>query len=98
VWLINIQELPLQINYGREQLSDSRKRLSAIISFGKNMSAAAILTNKQQNVHSPVSQLRKAYFRYRSQNQFPVGNAGAMVGLDLNGLSVVSSLQLVPHG
>jgi uncharacterized protein (DUF3820 family) len=56
------------------------------------------LSKKFQNSSDlPISvfrQWREAYFRL-SRRKFPAGNTGklsAMVGLDVNGLSVVSSL------
>jgi hypothetical protein len=45
-----------------------------------------------------ISQWREAYFCYKSQNQFPAGNAGKFSAMNVNGLSTISSLQLAPYG
>jgi hypothetical protein len=45
---------------------------------------------------SAISQQREAYFRYKSQNRFPAGNAGKLSLMDLNGLSAVSYSQRAP--
>jgi uncharacterized protein (DUF3820 family) len=45
---------------------------------------------------SAVSQLREAYCCYKSQKQFPAGNAGKLSAMKVNGLYTISFLHGCP--
>jgi hypothetical protein len=90
LWLMQINEATENNLTVESQTADSGIRLAAIV--------LAILTSLWLSANFRYEPIEVAYCRYKSKNQFLLGNSGKVLAMHVNGLFAISFLQQEPYG